>query len=191
MNSRRLLLILSVILFSASVAKGQFKEEKPPLRDRMFFGGNFWMSFGTVTDIEISPLLGFFVSPRLAVAGGIKYRFYRYKNDPVLPDGSHIYGFNVFTRYYIIPDMSEWIKGLNLSVFTHAEYEGLSLDNYYDATSTTYTPGRFWINSVLVGGGISQRIGQRSAINLMLLYNLNESANSLESNPVIRVGFSF
>lgn len=150
------------------------------------------MQFGTVTDIECSPLVGLFLTPRFAVATGIKYRYFKVKNDPYVGDGTHIYGFNTFARYYVIPDMSKMIRGLHLSVFAHAEYEGLSLDNYFLANPPpVYSEGRFWINSILVGGGISQKIGQKSSINFMLLYNLNESANSLEDNPIIRIGFSF
>ena len=189
LNKKSLILFISFLLF-INIANAQNREQ-PPLRERMFFGGNFWMQFGNVTDIEVSPLVGFYVRPKLSLGVGIKYRFIKFKDDLVMPDGTHMYGFNVFSRYHVVPSMNELIPGLNLGIFFHVEYEGLSVDNYYDATSSIYTPGRFWISSVLVGGGISQRIGPRGAINFMILYNLNESANSLESNPVIRIGFNF
>ncbi|MEA1897428.1 MAG: hypothetical protein U9N53_07165 [Bacteroidota bacterium] len=190
MFNKKILLLFFSFLFLINISNAQDREQ-PPLRERMFFGGNFWMSFGTYTNIEVSPLVGFQVRPRLAVGSGIIYRYYKYKYDQIMPDGTHMYGFNVFSRYHIIPSFADFIPGLDMGIFVHVEYEGLSLDNYYDATSPTYNPGRFWLNSWLIGGGISQRMGQRGAINFTILYNLNESANSIESNPVIRIGINF
>lgn len=190
MLNKKFLILFFSFIFLMNISNAQ-NRDKPPLRERMFFGGNFWMQFGNVTDIEISPLVGFYVRPKLSLGAGIKYRYYKFKGDPIKPNGTHIYGFNVFSRYHIIPTFADLIPGLDMGIFAHVEYEGLSLDNYYDARSSVYTPGRFWLSSVLVGGGISQRIGPRGAINFMILYNLNETANSLESNPVIRIGFNF
>lgn len=191
MLNKKILILIFSSLFLINITTAQ-NRDKPPLSERMFFGGNFWMQFGNVTNIEVSPLVGLQVLPRLSVGTGIKYRYYKVKGDPYRPDGSHIYGFNVFTRYHVIQSFADFIPGLDMGIFAHVEYEGLSLDNYYDINWSVDTPaGRFWLNSVLIGGGISQRMGQRGSINFTILFNLNESANSLEGNPIIRIGFNF
>ena len=38
-------------------APTQTKNEVPPFRERLFFGGNFCLSLGTYTNIDISPVI--------------------------------------------------------------------------------------------------------------------------------------
>jgi hypothetical protein len=168
-------------------------EEKPPLRDRIFFGGNFGLQFGTVTNIEISPLAGIYLTPRLAVGPGIRYEYFRSNYPGYVPYETHIYGGTVFSRYMVIKDLSEGIGlGLNFGIFGHAEYEMLSLESrYFKIGAPPDESGRFNLHSVLVGGGIYQPIGRRSGFLVMVLWNLNETANSPYSNPIFRIGFNF
>jgi hypothetical protein len=50
---------------------------------------------------------------------------------------------------------------------------------------------RFYINTVLAGGGISQQIGRRSSLNIIVLWALNDSGYGVYNNPEIRVSFNF
>jgi len=43
----------------------------------------------------------------------------------------------------------------------------------------------------MVGGGYRQRLGERSSVTITALWNLNQTANTPYSNPVIRLGFNF
>jgi hypothetical protein len=80
---------------------------------------------------------------------------------------------------------------MNMGLFLQAEYELLSLEReYFDLTNPS-ADGRFNLNSILVGGGIYQPIGRRSGFLITVLWNLNETYNSIYSNPVIRIGFNF
>ncbi|MCK4631282.1 MAG: hypothetical protein KAT40_07550, partial [Bacteroidales bacterium] len=79
--------------------------------------------------------------------------------------------------------------GFHGGLFAHAEYEALSLERqYFDLSGTE---GRFWLKSVLVGGGISQPLSDRASANIMLLWNLNETANTLYNSPILRFGINF
>ena len=150
------------------------------------------MHVGSITDLELGPLVGYHVLPRLSLAAGIKYEYYRDKRyRPVIE--THIYGLRTYVRYMILPDIGKMIPlNINLGIYLHGEYEGLSLDReIFDYTSTNPAPGRFWLSSILIGGGLRQPIGPRSSMNFSVLYNLNETANSIYSNPVFRVGFTF
>jgi long-subunit fatty acid transport protein len=179
-------LLFLFILFSTVFAQ---RKEKPPLRDRIFFGGYFSARFGNVTNIEVAPIIGYRVLPRFSVGTGIKYEYFKSK---YYSYDTHVYGFQVFTRYHIVSSMEELIPGLTMGIFIHAEYEGLSLERqYFDYLNNFPPDGRFWLSSILLGGGISQPIGQRSSFNIMVLWNFNESINSLYDNPVIRIGFNF
>ena len=172
---------------SASIISGQKrKEAPPPLKERIFFGGNFGLQFGTITDIQISPVIGLWVFPRLAVAVGPNYRFYK-----LYHERTNIYGAKGYMQFVVIKDISSVIPlGSNTGIFLHVEDELLSLQSSY-WKNPPITSDRFYINTVLAGGGISQQIGRRSSLNIMVLWALNESVYDVYSNPEIRVSFSF
>jgi hypothetical protein len=44
------------------------------------------------------------------------------------------------------------------------------------------------LNSIFVGGGYRQPVSNRVAIDLLILFNLNDSYNSPYSNPIFRLG---
>jgi hypothetical protein len=177
-------------LFVATLhAQPDEEEELRPI-DRLFFGGNFSLMFGYITNIEISPLVGYYITPRLAAGTGIRFEYYKDKGY-YYPFQTTIYGGSVFSRYIIIKNLGEGINmGLNTGIFSQVEYEILSLEKEYFEPPYS-EDGRFLVHSVLVGGGIIQPIGRRSAFLVTVLYNLNESVRSPYSNPIIRVGFTF
>jgi hypothetical protein len=186
------MIIFTVLVLSGGLIQAQW-EEKPPLRDRIFFGGNFGLQFGTVTNIEISPLAGIYLTPRLAMGPGIRYEYYKSNYPGFVPYETHIYGGTVFARYMVIKNLSEAVGlGLNFGIFGHAEYEILSLESrYFEIGAPPDAEGRFNLHSVLLGGGIYQPIGRRAGFLIMILWNLNETASSPYSNPIFRIGFNF
>ena len=188
---RKLALILGILFTVPLLAPAQ-KKEKPPINERIFFGGMFALQIGTYTAIEVSPLVGYRLTPRLSLAAGIKYEYLNNKQTG-FSFSTHIYGFRSFARYHIIPNLAELLGGgINLGLFAQLEYEGLSLERQYFDYPAYPSDGRFWLSSVLIGGGISVPTGPRGAVNFSILYNLNESANSIYyNNPIIRFGFNF
>ena len=186
-----LLLVLSQCLVPATLY-GQTDAEDKELRpiDRLFFGGNFGLMFGTVTNIEVSPLVGYYLTPRLAAGAGIKFEYFRDRGG-YEPYQTTIYGGNLFSRYTIIKNLGEGLNiGLNTGIFAQVEYEALSLERAYFEPPYS-EDGRFIVHSVLVGGGLIQPVGRRSAFLVTVLYNLNETSRSPYSNPVVRIGFNF
>jgi hypothetical protein len=146
--------------------------------------------FGTITNIEISPLVGYYITPKLAAGTGIRFEYFKDKGYYESYETT-IYGGNIFSRYTIINNLGERLDiGLNAGIFGQVEYEALSLERGYFEPPYT-EDGRFIVHSVLVGGGIIQSIGRRSAFLLSVLYNLNETSRSPYSNPIVRVGFTF
>jgi hypothetical protein len=171
------------------MAQTEEEENESGLRDKLFFGGNFGLMFGTITNIEISPLVGYYITPRLAAGTGIRFEYYRDKG--YTSYNTTIYGGNVFSRYTIIKNLGEGLNiGLNAGIFGQVEYEALSLEKAYFEPPYT-NEGRFISHSVLVGGGIIQPVGRRSAFLVTVLYNLNENSRSPYNNPIVRVGFTF
>ena len=94
------------------LAQTEEEEKESGLSDRLFFGGNFGLMFGTITNIEISPLVGYYITPRLAAGTGIRFEYYRDKGY-YAPYHTTIFGGNVFSRYTIIKNLGE---GLNIGL---------------------------------------------------------------------------
>ena len=167
-------IFLSQIVFFIYAQQNPVNNEKLSIKERIFFGGNIGLQFGTITQIDLSPLIGYRVSERFSSGIGITYQYY---SDSRFDFNTDIYGGRVFGRYFIYEDF-----------FAHAEFEVLSLETELDRLNLYPDDDRFLIHSVLVGGGYRQKIGQSSSINFMVLYNLNQSSNSPYQNPIIRIG---
>lgn len=147
--------------------------------ERVYFGGNFGLQFGNQTVVDVNPLIGYRLTEKLSVGVTVTYIYYRFK-DPynIYPSYStNIFGGSVFTRYFFLEN-----------IFAHAEGEVLNLE-VPDYVRQRYV--RENIFGFYVGGGYRQPMGERSSLNILLLYNLNENRNSPYQNPIIRIGFGF
>ncbi|HCC69572.1 MAG TPA: hypothetical protein DEQ09_00235 [Bacteroidales bacterium] len=192
MRSHIIKYILTVLLaftFSVISSNGQYgvkDNNKPPLRQRLTYGGSFGLQFGTITNIELSPVIGVWLLPRLSVAAGPTWQYYK---DPY--GMTSIYGGRSFTRFMFIQDMNEILPlGLNMGFYLHGEYQALSLES--DFWSTIYTDNtRIWLHTMLAGAGISQPMGMRSSFNITFMWALTESQYKIYSNPEIRIDFLF
>jgi hypothetical protein len=130
-------------------------------------------------------VVGFWVLPRVAVAAGPDYRFYKYYRDK-----TNIYGGKAYLEFILLRNINSVIPiGTNTNIIVHFEDELLSLQSSF--WKAPDLPGRFYVNSVLAGGGLSQQIGRRSSINFYVLWVLNEPLYSVYSNPDIRISFIF
>jgi hypothetical protein len=181
-----ILMILIMFLSAIPLSGQQSNEEIPPLKDRLFYGGNFALQLGTYTNIEVSPVIGLWLLPRLAIAAGPSYRFYKFGNEK-----TDIYGGRTYLQFVVLKDLDKFIPlGIHTSIFLHCEDEFLSLQSDFWENTSVNTK-RFIINTILAGGGISQQIGQRSSINFIVIWALNDSGYNIYSNPEIRIGFVF
>jgi len=182
----RITAFLFLLLAVQAASAQRERSEPPPLRERIFYGGSFGLQIGTITNIEASPIIGFWVLPRLAVAAGPNYRFYK---DPT--GKTDIYGGRGYTEFVLIKDLNSILPiGLNMGIFFHFEDEFMSLDSEFWQISTSATT-RYNINTLLAGAGISQPVGRRSSINMMVLWALNESEYDIYGSPEFRVSFIF
>jgi len=179
----RKILFISLILFTLLSSVQVFSQDTIPKKrpipresafswDKFFVGGNLGLQFGTVTFIDISPLIGYRFTEKFSAGTGITYRYYSY-NDKTYNFSTSVYGGRVFGRYFILENL-----------FAHTEYESLSLERF-DLRNK-----RIIVNSLLAGGGYRQALGERSFIELLALWNFNESVYSPYTNPIIRVGFN-
>lgn len=163
----------SLVSFAGKAQDSTMIRKHPPKErfiDRMFTGGNLGAQFGTITFIDVSPLLGYKITDKLAAGVGATYQYYHYK-DKYYDFETNVYGGRVFGRYLFTDYL-----------FGHVEYEYLNLEAF------DFKRRRVDVGSLLAGGGYIQRIGDHAAIVAMILYNFTESVYTPYSNPIIRVG---
>lgn len=174
---------LTILLIFTSALPG-LSQEKSEItwRDRLFFGGSLGLQIGNLTIIELSPQVGYRLTPRLSTGIGMKYEYYK---DP--RGHTSIYGGSLFTSFVL------WKNFISegSSLMAHVEDEALSLEKKYFEYPTVDVSGRFVLNSFLIGGGLRQRMGKRSYVNMLVLWNLNETYYSPYQNPILRVTFQF
>lgn len=169
------IILLIVLNISAKAQDSTMIRKHPPkerIIDRMFFGGNIGLQFGTVTFIDVSPLVGYRITDKISGGIGATYQYYHYK-DKVYDFETNVYGGRVFGRYFFTDYL-----------FAHAEYEYLNLEAF-----DFFPRRRVDVGSLLAGGGYFQRFGSgNSGMIIMLLYNFTESAYTPYQNPIIRIG---
>lgn len=180
------LFLTMVIAAAGQVPATKGAEERPPLRQRLFFGGSFGLQFGTVTNIEVAPLAGIWLLPRVAVGVGPSFQYYK---DPY--GRTSIYGGRAMLQLTLIQDLNNVVPvGWNLGIFVSGEYEALSLERDF-FTSTPDAGGRFLYHSFLGGAGISQPTGKRSSMNIVFLWCVTGNEYGIYDTPEIRVEFYF
>ncbi|MFM7176524.1 MAG: hypothetical protein ACKO0X_03765 [Bacteroidota bacterium] len=172
--------VLTLLIFATQIASAQ-ELPRTPFKDRLYFGGNLGLQFGSATYIDLSPLVGYKITEKLSAGLGITYIYYNIKESANnYGYETSIYGGRVFGRYHFLDNL-----------FAHAETEVLNMEVPARISGTNqYTLVRENITSVLAGGGYAQPIGERSALVMMLLWNFNEDQYSPYQNPIFRIGFN-
>lgn len=145
------------------------------LKDRLYFGGNIGGMFGTISYINLSPLIGIKITKDFSVGGGFTYNYYSqtYQGKKY---SSTIYGGNAFARYIVLENL-----------FAQIGWDRLSVPDY---NSPIYN-SRAWIDNILIGGGYKQAFSANGNFVAAIFYNINETPLSPYPNPIIQIGFNF
>ena len=179
--------LLMVITVAGQGPEFGVSNERPPVTQRLFFGGSFGLQFGTFTNIEVSPLAGIWLLPRIAVGAGPSFQYYK---DPY--GKTAIYGGRTIIQFTLIRNLNNLIPiGLNSGIFVQGEYRALSLEKSF-FTTLPESDGRFFYDAFLAGAGISQSMGKRSSTNITFLWSLTGDEYGLYSlPPKISIEFFF
>ena len=153
------------------------RQNKVPFKDRLFFGGNLGLYFGSLTYINVSPTIGYRFSERMGAGIGPAYSYYSDKRDKNYTYTTNTYGGRLFGQYLITDQL-----------MAYSEYEMINVE-VPNLLLTRLV--RKNISSLFVGGGYLQRFGSgNSGISLMILYNVLESDYAIYENPIIRTGIN-
>ncbi len=147
------------------------------LADKIYFGGGFGFSAGSnQTNLSLSPQVGYKITEKFSAGVGISYQYVKIKNPNISINN---YGWSLFTRYNIVQQF-----------FAYSEFERLSFE--YPTNFDPERTERTGYNSLLLGGGYSERLGGRASFSMMALYNVlydeTEFPRPYSSPWVIRAG---
>ncbi|MEI7982854.1 MAG: hypothetical protein WCI71_14475 [Bacteroidota bacterium] len=172
---------------------------------RVSVGGNVGFQFGSITGITLSPEVSIRAVDQLYVGFRFIYQYYNYKNyfyntqtGEDLDFQSSVYGGGIYMRYYLASLFSNFLG----NIFAHVEYEYLAYSRPFVQSGPPpdgyiLDPYRYWyrpgnevieINSIFVGAGYRQPISNRVSMDILILFNLNDTYNSPYSNPIFRLG---
>lgn len=163
---------------------------------RIVFGGGLGAAFGTVTNISVSPVVGYRFTDNLFAGVGFGYQYVRIKDAYLVPNyntgalESHplkasIYTPSLWARYVI------WNN-----IFAHAEYEH-NFMSFKEYEPDPVTGGIRSFNNkddvpcLLLGGGLRAPITDRASFLIMALYDVLQDPNSPYRNTIsFRFGFN-
>ena len=143
-------------------------------KERLYFGGNIGLWFGSTTYVNLSPLVGCKITKQFSIGGGFTYNYYSqtYNNQKYV---STIYGGNAFARYLFLENF-----------FAQVGWDRLSVSDY----TSPIPNSRVWVDNILLGGGYRQAFSERGSFVAAIFYNVNQTPLSPYPNPIIQFGFN-
>lgn len=159
------------------VAQQVPKKERTPFKDRIWFGGGIGLNFGTVTAIQLDPLVGYHLDEARKVSVGLGPSYWYFRDGRFSPAiEQNAYGYRLFSRYRVIPQ-----------AYLHAEFLHLNAERFLRFEQEAQ---RIWVPHLLVGAGYVQPLGSGSSIYFQLLFEVLQDPNSvyLGQGPIISAG---
>ena len=139
----------------AAKSKGSFKSN-------LFYGGYINLSFGSYTVIGIEPMIGYKLTPKLSA--GVKVQYNYIQDDRYAKSyTTSTYGGSIFGRYLVTPKFYAQVEAASYS------YEFF----YFNGGSE-----REWVPFLLAGGGFIQPLGERSWLNVQILFDVLQDDKS-------------
>lgn len=179
-----LALVVSICISNCLMAQEEGAEEGPS--NRWFFGGNFGLTFGDYTLINVSPQIGYRFTERVAAGGGVNLQYASIKErdwngDALRKVSQGVTGLNLFGRLYPI-------QNIMLQLQPEANYV-FGKVKYYDSTPDSKLDGKI-VPSLLAGGGLVFPSG-RGAFIMAVFYDVLQDPNSPYSNkPIVNFGYN-
>ena len=157
----------------ATPPPSQASSSRPPLRDRIYWGGSVVFSMGgDVSTIGVYPMVAYKLRPKWSVGLEAGYEHVSFDDFDQSADN---YGGSIFTRYRVIPRAS-----------LHAEYQMIN----YEVFTSPVTSDREWVPFLLLGGGLSTMIAPRTWAYAEVLFDVLQDGKSPYDDwePFVSVG---
>jgi hypothetical protein len=159
------------------------ERQKLPFKERIVFGADFGLSFGSFTYIKLAPTVGYRVTNRLTAGVG---PIFIYARDKIFDVESSIYGGKSYGSFTIYQGTQKENRLGIGDLMIHAENEVVNVDKFE-------VSDRIWIDNLLLGGGLYQPIGGRFGVSIFVLWDVTQNLYSpyFGQNPVFKFGLNF
>lgn len=163
-------------------------EEKGFRKDKLFVGGNFGLSFGNYTFINVSPQIGYRFTDHFAAGTGINFQYVslkeKYTNGDLFRKASQgVVGLNVFGRVYPI-------RQFMLQAQPEANYI-FGKEIYYDSDPRQeYKLDTRIVPSLLLGGGLVLPAGRGATIISVFYDVLQKEGAPYGRRPIVNFTFN-
>lgn len=128
------------------------------IASRIYFGGSIGVSFGSVDYVQVSPQVGFEITPKLSTGLAVSYLRRSYSGLNTVSTSDR--GFDVFTRYRLISQ-----------VFLQGQYSYTDFEYPLAAGGTT----RDSYSAFLAGGGWARPLGGHVSFVTSAMYDFTYS----------------
>jgi hypothetical protein len=182
--------VLAFILsMQVAVAQQEDKEPAEPKgfdKSKLFVGGNFGLSFGDYTFINISPQLGYRFNNYLAAGAGLNFQYSSIKYRDTYGNSAYraaygVTGLNVFGRVYPIQYLLLQVQPeMN---YTWGKYK------YYNGQPDEKVDGKF-VPSLLLGGGAVLPTGPGALVLMVQFDVLNNPRSPYGNRPIYNFGYN-
>lgn len=156
--------------------------------NKLWYGGGIILGFSgsnneSLFTFGLSPMVGYKVLDDLISIGprvGFEYNHYRVDLGQVYKNSSLSYSVGAFTRIKAFPNF-----------FAHMEYEYQNTEfiDRFDSALGKLITSRVTYDNVYIGAGYNS--GGLLGYEIMLLYNVNQPENTVDSPFDIRAGFTY
>ncbi len=184
----RIRLLLAGFLLIGFTALAQDEEPKKGFdKEKLFIGGNFGLSFGDFSNINISPQLGYRFNQYLAAGMGINMQMVsikeRFTNGELYKKTSQgVAGLNAFGRIYPFQQLMLQVQPELNYIWGKQKY---FLPNVPDIKMDTKI-----VPSLLLGGGAVFPAGRGSFITSVFYDVLNNVNSPYGNRPIVNFGFN-
>jgi len=164
------------VYYGAPPQKQKVKEKEKPninIKDKLSFGGNFMVWFGSSTYLYLSPTVNYSATKRINLGLGIIYNYIanNYQNSRY---EYSIYGLHTYALAF-----------LTKNLFAKVEFNHLNQPNVYSYNLND----KLWVSYLFAGGGYRQAIGDHAAFYTSVMWNINKGPQTvLYPSPMIQIG---
>ena len=173
---KNLIAILVILVTTLSVdaqLNTEIKENKKFEKEKLYYGGDFLVSFGENSTLLLAPDVGYRFTESFSLGLGLNYRYHSTLDQVTqerIPTNS--YGANAFAR---------WELGKDL--FLISDFERINIEQDFPNEDKNWTS--FW----LTGVGYQRSLGGEIKLNIQLLYDVLENPLTPHYYPSIPIGF--
>lgn len=177
--------LIALLLFGTLLLHAQ--DEEAPKQNKFFAGGNFGLSLGRYTLINLNPQVGYRFNRFLGAGLGLNLVYASQKEKDAYGNNYRkvvqgITGLNSFVRIYPIQQFM-------IQVQPEANYI-FGKQIFYQPVKETYKLDAEIVPSLLVGGGLVTPTA-RGAMLFTLMYDVLQNPDSPYGNrPIVNVGFN-